>query len=219
MEILERSLSEIATTIPGASALLRELQLNFCSQGRMSLKMALQEKELDSSAILAQLEALSAKAEVVDWTQIKPTKLIAHILERYHAKHREQLPELISLATKVERVHKNNHDCPVGISELLRDIYYELNNHMMKEEQILFPMLGGGIYPTGPINVMQDEHDNHLDTIERILTLTHNLTLPATGSCNSWKNLYSGLQVFIDDLMQHIALENYFLFDQSGTQI
>ena len=31
-------------------------------------------------------------------------------------------------------------------------------------------MLGGGIYPTGPINVMQDEHDNHLDTVERILT-------------------------------------------------
>ena len=41
--------------------------------------------------LLAQLEALSANAEVVDWAQIKPTKLIAHILERYHAKHREQL--------------------------------------------------------------------------------------------------------------------------------
>lgn len=30
MELLDRSLSDIATTIPGASALLRNLKLNFC---------------------------------------------------------------------------------------------------------------------------------------------------------------------------------------------
>ena len=67
--------------------------------------------------VLAQLEALSANAEVVDWAQIKPTKLIAHILERYHETHRRELPELIRLAEKVERVHASHPDVPAGLAE------------------------------------------------------------------------------------------------------
>jgi regulator of cell morphogenesis and NO signaling len=32
-------------------------------------------------------------------------EIIDHIIVRYHDRHREQLPELILQATKVERVH------------------------------------------------------------------------------------------------------------------
>ncbi|MFY9178777.1 MAG: DUF542 domain-containing protein [Venatoribacter sp.] len=214
MDLLQRSLSEIATTISGAPSVLREYHLDFCEKGRMTLSQAVAANALNEQEILEKLSVLNANQDVTNWTKLEPTKLIAYILERYHAPHRKQLPELISLASKVERTHKAHADCPTGLSELLRDLYHELNSHMMKEEQILFPMLGGGIYPSGPINVMQDEHDGHMDTIEAIYKLTNNLTLPNNGSCNSWKNLYKGLHIFVDDLMQHIALENYFLFEQ-----
>ena len=82
---------------------------------------------------------------------------------------------------------------------------------MQKEEQILFPMLAGGMYPGGPISVMQGEHDDHLQTIADILRITNQLQVPA-GGCGSWTRLYAGLQELIDDLMEHITLENYFLF-------
>ena len=121
------------------------------------------------------------------------------------------------LATKVERVHQAKPDCPIGLAELLRDINHSLDNHMMKEEQILFPMLGGGVYPNGPINVMQDEHEEHLQIIERIKTLTNNISLP-DGACNSWQALYLGLDTFCDDLMRHVALENHFLFIPPATK-
>src|SRR5690606_40446870 len=90
------------------------------------------------------------------------------------------------LADKVERVHANAPGCPLGLADLLRNICHELASHMLKEEQILFPMLGGGIYPNGPINVMQDEHEEHLQAVEQLRQLTNDITLPA-GACNSWK--------------------------------
>lgn len=217
MKILKRSLSDLATTIPGASTVFRELDLNFCSDGKLSLAEALEGKEVDSKAVARQLETLHKGDAFTDWSKASPTRLISHILERYHACHREQLPELVFLATKVERVHQAKPECPKGLAEMLRDINHELDSHMMKEEQILFPMLGGGVYPNGPINVMQDEHDDHLEAIEAIKKLTNNMTPPGYA-CNSWKALYLGLQTFCDDLMQHVALENHFLFIPPQTE-
>lgn len=213
MEFLQRSLSEIATTVGGASAVLREHNLDFCCAGEKTLEQALAEKGLASTAILNQLQTIyrNNTSSEKDWSKESATSLIAHILQRYHAPHREQLPELIYLAGKVERVHKGKTHCPKGLSELLRDFFQELDGHMMKEEQILFPMLGGGIYPNGPINVMQEEHQEHMDMVEKVYALTNTLQAPA-DACNTWRALYVGLQTFIDDLMQHITMENYFLF-------
>lgn len=213
MDFLQRSLSDIATTIGGASAVLREHNLDFCSGGDKTLATALAEQGIMSSVVVNQLKTIyQHNTEALqDWSKESATTLIAHILQRYHAPHREQLPELIFLASKVERVHKAKEHCPLGLSQLLRDFFQELDGHMMKEEQILFPMLGGGIYPNGPINVMQDEHHDHLEVMAKIHQLTQGLKAP-DYACNAWRALYLGLQTFMDDLMQHIALENYFLF-------
>lgn len=216
MKILDRTLSDLATSVAGASSVFRELSLDFCINGQVSLANALEAKQLDESAVNAvveQLHELLVAEKSTDWSKVSPTRLISHILERYHARHREQLPELVFLATKVERIHKAKPQCPKGLTELLREINYDLDNHMMKEEQILFPMLGGGVYPDGPINVMQDEHEDHLQIVKQIQALTNNMSLPE-GACNAWKALYLGLQTFCDDLMEHVALENNFLFIQ-----
>lgn len=53
-------------------------------------------------------------------------QLIEHLLQRYHARHREQLPELIRLASRVEQVHGHHLACPNGLADLLRDIEQEL---------------------------------------------------------------------------------------------
>ena len=58
MEILNRSLSDIATTIPGASALLRQLDINFCHQGMVSLQQALEHQGLGREEVAAGLAEL-----------------------------------------------------------------------------------------------------------------------------------------------------------------
>src|SRR5690554_7717113 len=211
MRILEGCVSNLAASIVDASTIFRELGVDFCNEGQLSLAQVLADKQVDTKVVLAKLNALETADSKVDWSTVSPTRLISHILERYHARHREQLPELVFLATKVERVHQAKPQCPKGLTELSREINYELDNHMMKEEQILFPMLGGGVYPNGPINVMQDEHEDHLQVIKKIDALTNNMTAPE-GACSAWKALYLELQTFCDDLMQHVALENNCLF-------
>lgn len=150
-------------------------------------------------------------ATVQHWAK-QPTKvLVEHILTTFHDKHREQLPELIQLAGKIESVHSDHVDCPVGLTEHLTEMFQELESHMMKEEQILFPMLVGGLFPQAPIAVMLEEHEQHEHMLERLQFITQNLKAPY-DACGSWIILYDGLRQFISELQQHIDLENSVLF-------
>ncbi|HWR78590.1 MAG TPA: hemerythrin domain-containing protein, partial [Pseudomonas sp.] len=86
-------------------------------------------------------------------------------------------------------------------------------SHMLKEEQILFPVLldGLGARAAAPISVMRMEHDQHGEALQGILDLTNNIT-PPSNACNTWRALYRGLDELRNDLMQHIHLENNVLF-------
>ncbi|MFZ7172440.1 hemerythrin domain-containing protein [Avibacterium volantium] len=147
------------------------------------------------------------------WQSASYQDTISHILSRFHQRHREQLQELIPLAEKVEERHADHPDCPKGLADALKNAYADLSSHMMKEEQILFPMIQAGNYMMArmPIQVMEFEHDEHDATIEMLRTLTHNMTPPA-DACTSWRNLYQGIQEFCDDLQEHIHTENNILF-------
>ena len=82
-----------------------------------------------------------------DW-RARPglAEIIDHIIVRgHHDRHREQLPELILQATKVERVHADKPNVPKGLTKYLTMLHQELSSHMMKEEQILFPMIKQGM--------------------------------------------------------------------------
>ena len=142
-------------------------------------------------------------------------ELTRHIETRYHARHREQLPQLAAIAEKVETVHYGDADVPEGLPEILNRMIGEMEVHMKKKELILFPAIrkGGGPGIENPIAVMRADHDDHDREIAEIRRLTRNLTLPE-GACRSWSRLYSGLAEFIDDLSEHMRLENDVLFPQ-----
>ena len=109
-------------------------------------------------------------------------QLIEHLLQRYHARHREQLPELIRLASRVEQVHGHHLACPNGLADLLRDIEQELEGHMLKEEQVLFPIMlqGGNPVLDRPIAAMRHEHDSATELLQRIEHVAHGLALAGT---------------------------------------
>ncbi|WP_206454348.1 hemerythrin domain-containing protein [Aurantimonas marina] len=147
-----------------------------------------------------------------------PAELTRWIETHYHARHREQLPELAALAAKVEQVHAAAPEVPAGLSELLRQMIGALEVHMKKEELILFPAIRRGGMPgiENPIAVMRADHDEHGAEIARIRTLTNDLTLPG-DACRKWTALYEGLAEFIAELEVHVRLENEVLFPQFET--
>ncbi|MEO6776358.1 MAG: hemerythrin domain-containing protein, partial [Kofleriaceae bacterium] len=103
---------------------------------------------------------------------------------------------------------------PRGLSDLLAELFASLDSHMMKEERMLFPTLrtgarGGSI--DMPMRMMEREHDDHAEGLEKIRELTRDLAAPADAT-PTWTALYERLATLEADLRQHIYLENNILF-------
>ena len=163
-------------------------------------------------------ESKSEVAAPLDETIPESTgELIAYILTRFHEGHRRDLPGLIVLARKVESVHGNHLEAPHGLADFLDEVLEGLEEHMQKEEQILFPMLKNGGHPmiSHPIAMMRMEHDDHASNLDNILALTNGLKAPE-GACGSWRGLYEGLRDLRAELKEHIRIENEILFPRFG---
>ena len=209
----DQALGQIAVKLPGATAVFRRWKLDFCCGGQLSLRKAAAAKGLDAQAVLAELLALQHGS--IEPVASDPAALIGHILTRYHAVHRDQLPELIRMADRVEAVHRDHPQVPAGLADLLKTMEQELLVHMEKEETILFPMLldGGNPFVSDPIEMMRAEHVDHGALLDQLAALTHDTTAPE-GACTTWRALNSGVNQLTDDLMNHIHLENNLLFAQ-----
>ncbi|WP_312633397.1 iron-sulfur cluster repair protein YtfE [Pseudescherichia sp.] len=216
MAFRDQSLGELALSIPRASALFRQYDMDYCCGGKQTLARAAQRKALNVEEIEAALTKLAEQPVDKEWRVAPLAEIIDHIIVRYHDRHREQLPELILQATKVERVHADKPNVPRGLAKYLTMLHEELTNHMMKEERILFPMIkqGQGSHAAGPVSVMESEHDEAGELLEVIKHTTHNVT-PPPEACTTWKAMYNGINELIEDLMEHISLENNVLFPRA----
>jgi len=210
----ETTVRDIAAKLPGAAEIFRNSEISFCCGGDLSLKQAAEKAGLDLAALTSRLQDLidragrSAPQETPD--------LIRHILDRYHAAHREELDFLIQLANRVETVHGDQEEAPLGLTETMIALRDELENHMNMEEQILFPAIlnGAGAHLAEPIRIMNEDHADATSLLHRIEHLTNGLSLPI-GACGSWTALYTGLHKLCDDVVAHIALEETVLFPRA----
>lgn len=202
---------DIAGTLPGAAEVFRQNGISFCCGGKLSLAEAAAKHGLAVDALLQELNALETAARRDAPTETLP--LIDHILTRYHDTHRTEMDWLIPLAHKVETVHGDHEEAPLGLTEALLVLRDELDSHMAKEEQVLFPMMRQGGHPAiqHPIAVMRHEHDTAAGLLRKVEHVTRGLTLPE-GACGSWTALYTGLEKFTEDLVAHMHLENEVLF-------
>ena len=208
-----QSVGEIAAALPGATAVFRRFGLDFCCKGDVLLEDSARLRGVEPGEVEQALASLDTRAAATAPRETAP--LIAHILARYHEVHRRELPELVTLARRVEAVHAQHPDAPHGLADLLERIQQELESHMRKEELILFPAMARAEATDGsleaPISCMRHEHDDHGANLCQLEALTRDFTLPA-GACRSWQALYAGCAKLVDDVMEHIHLENNLLF-------
>ena len=208
---LSASVGDIASDLPGAAEVFRRNGISLCCGGATSLAEAAAQQGLAPETLLDALQALIDAAGRDAPQETLP--LIDHILARYHETHRDELEWLIPLAQKVETVHGDHDEAPLGLTEALIALHDELDSHMLKEEQVLFPMMRQGGHPmiVHPIGVMRHEHDSAAELLRAVERITRGLSLPE-GACRSWTALYTGLGKFSEDLVRHMHLENNILF-------
>ncbi|MFT5734879.1 MAG: regulator of cell morphogenesis and NO signaling [Planctomycetota bacterium] len=215
----QRTLADLAVADSTATRVFHQHGLDFCCGGRVSLADACKEAGLDVAQVSSELEAAAAlSTHETSWAEAPLNDLVQHLLDRFHADHREELPRLIAMAEKVESVHAEKPDCPKGLAKHLAMMMESLEDHMQKEEQILFPAIEAGRGPEAamPVRVMESEHRDHGLNLERLAALAHGYEPPA-DACNTWTALYLGLKQLQEDLMQHIHLENNVLFPRALT--
>lgn len=238
MEILiaeKTTVRDIIVKYPRTRPVFERHGIDYCCGGGQELEAALRTKGISREAFSVELKdavnapGIESEAER-DWSVATPTELADYIEGRHHTFMKEQLPRLRNLMSNVQRAHADRHG---ALLREMRGIYdalqWEIEQHLMKEEQILFPMIrrieafveGRGEEPVvhcgtiqNPIRQMEHEHDNAGEALAKMRRLSADYTLP-DDACNTFRALYEGLQALELDLHEHIHLENNILFPKA----
>jgi regulator of cell morphogenesis and NO signaling len=226
------TLADIVAADFRAAAVLDRFGLDFCCGGKRTLDEACAAKKLDAGAVAAALGALDptsgggAAAPDVNW---RPDALARHIVERHHGYVRAQTPVIAARLAKLVSVHGERHKELAAVAAHFAEVAAELQTHMIKEEQILFPYIaalaaaadGGSAPPPNPfgtvrnpIRMMEMEHQSAGGELATIRELTGDYTVPEDG-CATYRVCYAELADFDRDLRRHIHLENNVLFPKA----
>lgn len=225
-----KTVREFAVEVPQATRVFEKLGIDYCCGGGKSLAEACAHASVPVEDVLRNLTDKSAPAASnSDWSQASLADLVDHIVARHHLYVRQELPRLDLLVNKVAGKHAGNHPELNKVRSLFNRLRDELNSHLTKEEQILFPYVkeiesqstvpGHKRSPMfgsvrNPIHMMEIEHDSAGDVLRELRQLTDGFSAPDEG-CFSYKTLYQGLAEFEADLHQHIHLENNILFPRA----
>lgn len=218
--LANRTVGELVAARPGLSRIFQSLQIDFCCQGGRTLQEACERKGVSLDAVIEQIEAEAAdrEPESANPAALPPHELAAYIVGIHHGFLRRELPRLHAMSERVAHVHGGHTPSLVEVFQIFCGLEDELNSHLAKEEQILFPAIStmtreesGGMCLDGPIACMLHEHDDAGQALAKLHELTNGYQSPA-DACNTYRALFAGLADLEADLHRHIHLENSVLF-------
>ncbi|MEO8196490.1 MAG: iron-sulfur cluster repair di-iron protein [Thermoanaerobaculia bacterium] len=225
---LSTPVGEIVARYPSTSRVFDRAGIDFCCGGKRALGEACQAKGLPADHLLAQLQEELATVAGEPDTSLADTPLPAlarYIVERFHVPLREELPRLGRMAEKVLAAHGQAHPEVVPeLVEIFRAFRPELEDHMAKEEAVLFPAIEALERPApgvrmpkiaGLVAAMESEHDGAGAALARLRELTAGFAPPA-GACNTFRALYDGLAHLETEMHLHVHLENSVLFPRAA---
>ena len=215
---IETPVGEIASAHPLSTRVFARHNIDFCCGGGAPLQTACDKRGLNADDILVEInKELEEPDSTTNWNYAPLTDLIEHIVSTYHVSLKEELPRLEAMAIRVNHVHGDKDPERLqAIETVFCNLKEELLSHMMKEEQILFPMIanGKGAMASDPVSMMEHEHDSAGNALRELRELTNDFTPPAVA-CNTWRALWHGLAALEQDTHQHIHLENNILFPRA----
>jgi regulator of cell morphogenesis and NO signaling len=222
---------DIALHQPTAIRVFEHLGIDYCCGGNQTLAAACAAVHLDAHAVQLALEFAAGRPTLPqpEWAKASLELLCAHLVVKHHAYARRELPRLLELAANVLSRHGKAHPELAAIHATLTQLETETNEHLAKEESVLFPYIVSiersansldqdpvscyGFLPE-PVAVLSHDHEEAGLLLAQIRQLSHNFT-PPHGVCLSYRIFYTGLQELEHDFRQHMHLENNILFPRA----
>jgi regulator of cell morphogenesis and NO signaling len=226
------TVGEIVAADYRAAGVMERFGIDFCCGGDRSLTDACGRAEADPATVLEALGELSRQkasdADLANVGQWPLDRLIDHIVTTHHGFVREALPRIAHHLSLLRKAHGDRHPELACVGEAFDQMSGDLERHLMKEEQILFPYVQdlvelertGGTCPNpfgtvvNPIAMMEREHQDVAETISVIRALTHKYEVPSDG-CTTYAVCMAELEEFERDLHRHVHLENNVLFPRA----
>ena len=218
-------IGDIVTKFPKAAEIFKNFNIDFCCGGHRPLNSVLEQQGIEVYEVINNLndaykEMINIVEKKVSYEGMKYSELIDYIVNTHHVYLNNELPKLRNLTIKILRVHGLLHPELSSVHKLFSLLTTELEQHMIKEEDVLFPLVKA--YEKNPSKVLLEEiyrvnkeleaeHEGAGSILKELRELTDNYSAPA-GSCNSYYLTYKGIEDLEWDLFQHIHLENNILF-------
>jgi regulator of cell morphogenesis and NO signaling len=216
------TLGDLVTAHPQLTRELERRGLDYCCGGRRTLADACATRGLDAEVTANELADCVTDEPAPDWSAMGLTDLVDHLETTHHRYLWDELPRLSALVAKIVSVHGGRHPELARVEACFEEIRHDLEPHLVKEEQVLFPMiraLDSAVESVSfhcgtlrnPISVMLREHDAVGDLLARLRQVTDGYQPPADG-CASYLACYAGLADLESDTHLHIHKENNLLF-------
>lgn len=225
-----KTIGEIVAEDYRAATIFRSYKLDFCCGGNKSVEEACERKNVNPDEVHEALKNLGQiGAPEHNYNSWKSSFLIDYIVNNHHGYVKEKLPEIGFYSHKVARVHGDRHPELIEMHQLFTELSQEFTDHMMKEEQILFPFIkkmeeaqeNNEPMPeshfqsvNNPITMMEMEHETAGNLMGQLEELSNSFT-PPTDACATYRVYFENLKAFQGDLHKHVHLENNILFPKA----
>ncbi|WP_298263925.1 iron-sulfur cluster repair di-iron protein [uncultured Lutibacter sp.] len=219
LDIKNKTIAEIVSDDISTASVFKKYNLDFCCGGGKTVEKACIKANINVDEVINDLLSNTPKndAPTLNFKDWNPEFLADYIVNVHHTYVKENLSIINEFSTKVASVHGHHAPETIEIDHLFTTLSNELISHLEKEETILFPAIKSKLkdpnfsYDKNVIAILEDEHDSAGTIVKKIQELSNNFT-PPVWACNTFKALYHKLDEFINDLYQHIHLENNILF-------
>ncbi len=223
----QKTVGELVTEDIRTATVFKKYGIDFCCGGGKSIQEACEEKGANYDNLMTEIQSIMNDSEPdVDFQSMPLETLINHIYDKHHKYIYENGPITAQFVNKVAHVHGERHPETVEVAKVYNELLSELNHHMMKEEDVLFPYVKSLLaaeaeqsdttrpFVAHPIRVMEMEHDAAGEMLKKLSELTSGY-MPPPDACNTYKAAYANLKAMEDDIHFHIHLENNILFPKA----
>ncbi len=227
INLKDKTVAEIVSEDISTASIFKKYNIDFCCGGQKTIEKACNDVGIDLNSLIDELNRNKGQSVITnlnfnDW---EIGFLIDYIINVHHTFIKNNIHIVNSFAEKVARVHGDKNIEVIEIVDLFLKMSKELISHIEKEETVLFPEIKNLVKQTDKSNICYDkikifehEHDEAGIIAKRIIKLSNNFKTPEKA-CNTYKAFYFKLNEFIDDLFQHIHLENNILFPKIKSMI
>lgn len=225
------SLAAIVSYNYKAAAIFEKFNIDFCYEGEKTISEACKEKGIEAEKVFSELENIdSNKVEIPvrvdDW---ELDIIVDYIINNHHKYVRNMIPVITTHTEKAASLQGKEHPEIIEAAKTFSSVYKELKQHMMKEEEILFPYIKYLVQVKNreikyekpyfgkignPINMLELEHQSAGEDMYKIRKLTNNYTPPKDAS-EAYILCLKELKEFEEDHHKHVHLENHLLFPKS----